>query len=86
MKVFIDILVILLPVPLVLQLHMPKQQRLLVILLLSLGAVIIAAEAVTIRMLYDMYFVTYDVTWAAVPVYVPGVLEADIGLVCVVVT
>lgn len=80
-KTIIDVILILLPIPLVLKMTMRNTQRLALLTLLSLGIVVTAAGGVRIYYVHKMYFVSDDRTWYAYSAYFAGCLEHSVGIV-----
>jgi hypothetical protein len=77
-----DVLVTILPIPIVLQIKMPLQQRMGVMILFSLGFFAIIAGSVRTFYIWDMYFHSYDVSWLCTPLYISSSVEMSLGLVC----
>ena len=76
-----DLLITLLPIPVILRLQMPKRQRVGVVILLSLGLVVTIAGALrTYYLWYDLVD-SYDVTWLSFPLWISATVEIYLGLV-----
>jgi hypothetical protein len=78
---FADVLVTILPIPLVLRLSMPLRQRIGVVILFSLGSFAVAAGCVRTYYIWDMYYRSYDVSWLCTPLYIVTSVEMSVGLV-----
>ena len=76
-----DLLITLLPIPVILKLQMPRRQRIGVVILLSLGLVVTIAGALrTYYLWYDLVD-SYDVTWLSYPLWISATVEIYLGLV-----
>lgn len=76
-----DLLITLLPIPVILRLQMPRRQRIGVIILLSLGLVVTVAGALrTYYLWYDLVD-SYDITWLSFPLWISATVEIYLGLV-----
>ena len=76
-----DLLITILPIPVILRLQMPRRQRIGVVILLSLGLVVTIAGAFrTYYLWYDLVD-TYDITWLSYPLWISATVEVYLGLV-----
>lgn len=75
-----DLLVTLVPLPIVMQLQMPKKQRVAVMVLLSLGFVVTAVGILRTYYIWGFEH-NYDLSWASYPLYVCATIEVDLGIV-----
>ena len=75
-----DLLVVLLPIPTVWNLKLPKRQQAILVILFSAGLLVVIAGAVRT---YWMYRVTetYDRTWMAYPEFISSSVELNVGIV-----
>lgn len=81
-KVFVDITIATLPIPLVLRLKLSRRRKLAVVFLLALGYVVTIAGAV--RTYYSHYILrnTYDETWYNYYAFLAATVENDLAIVC----
>ncbi|KAK1537694.1 hypothetical protein CPAR01_07807 [Colletotrichum paranaense] len=80
--VLTDFAVYILPMPTLFRLRLPIMQRLILIILFSLGTVVVVAG---IMRTYWAHFVereTYDVTWDGFELWIWTALEANLAVVC----
>ncbi|KXH31597.1 hypothetical protein CSAL01_04594 [Colletotrichum salicis] len=80
--VLTDFAVYILPMPTLFKLRLPTMQRLILIVLFSLGTVVVVAG---IMRTYWAHFVekeTYDVTWDGFELWIWTALEANLAVVC----
>ncbi|KAH7078288.1 hypothetical protein FB567DRAFT_131994 [Paraphoma chrysanthemicola] len=70
------------PMPLVMGLKMPLQQRLAVAVLFGLGIVVTIAGVVRTWFIYRSLFGEYDQTWYAYPLWIAAAIETDLGVIC----
>ncbi|KAL0780158.1 hypothetical protein CaCOL14_004642 [Colletotrichum acutatum] len=80
--VLTDFAVYVLPMPTLFRLRLPMMQRLILIILFSLGTVVVVAG---IMRTYWAHFVereTYDVTWDGFELWIWTALEANLAVVC----
>lgn len=78
---FADLLITVLPIPVILRLQMPRRQRIGVIILLSLGFVVTIAGALRTYYLWLDLVESYDVTWLSYPLWISATVEIYLGLV-----
>jgi hypothetical protein len=76
-----DVLVVILPIPLIAGLRLPLRRRIGAIILVSLGFVVCITGA--LRAYYTWYSLihTYDETWNGFGIYVTATIEIDLGVV-----
>ena len=77
-----DLLVTLLPVPIVMRLQMPFRQRLAVVALLCSGILVTIAGALRTYFLWASLIPTYDETWVAYKLWLAALIETDMAVVC----
>jgi len=82
LNVLADAMVWFIPLPLVFRLHLPMRQRLLVMALFALGAVVVAVSTLKSIFLHQTFDHTYDVTWVGWPTWICGALEIALGILC----
>jgi hypothetical protein len=80
-NIFTDFLVTALPMPLIWSLKLPARQRLAVISIFALGAVVNVAGSVRTVYVWKSMVVGYDVTWIGWPVLIAAAVEISLGLV-----
>ncbi|KAF2876943.1 hypothetical protein BDV95DRAFT_601355 [Massariosphaeria phaeospora] len=78
-----DFLCTILPIPLVSGLHMPRRQRIAVIVLFSLGFVVTIAGIIRTWFIYKSLVAEYDQTWYAYPLWIAAAVEIDLGVVSI---
>ncbi|KAL7779575.1 hypothetical protein CFE70_009079 [Pyrenophora teres f. teres 0-1] len=74
-----DLLTTLTPMPLVLRLHMPLNQRLAVAMLFGMGFIVTAAGIVRTWFIYRSLFDEWDQTWFTYPLWIAAAVEIDLG-------
>ncbi|TKA78707.1 hypothetical protein B0A49_02522 [Cryomyces minteri] len=77
-----DLLVTVLPIPIVMQLQMPIRQRIGVIFLLSLGFIVTNAGVVRTYFIWKSLVKSYDETWFAYPLWIAAAVEIDLAVIC----
>ncbi|KAL0255118.1 hypothetical protein SLS55_009647 [Diplodia seriata] len=77
---FIDVIVAMLPIPLVRKLQMPVQQRIGVMVLLSLGLVVVVAGVVRTYYIWKGLIASYDETWYTFPLWIAAAVEINLGV------
>jgi len=80
-NIFTDFLVTALPMPLIWSLKLPARQRLAVISIFALGAVVNVAGSVRTVYVWKSMVVGYDATWIGWPVLIAAAVEISLGLV-----
>jgi hypothetical protein len=78
---FADLLVTMLPMPVVMRLKMPPQQRLAVVSLFSVGLIVTVAGIVRTYFIWKSLLQSYDETWFAYPLWIAAAVEIDLGVV-----
>lgn len=78
---FIDLLVTVLPIPLVRKLQMPLQQRIGVMILLSMGLLVVVAGIVRTYYIWKGLIASYDETWYTFPLWIAAAVEINLGVV-----
>ncbi|CAI7604265.1 unnamed protein product [Penicillium glandicola] len=81
-NIFTDFLVTALPMPLIWSLKLPARQRLAVISIFALGAVVNVAGSVRTVYVWKSMVVGYDATWLGWPVLIAAAVEISLGLIC----
>lgn len=76
-----DLMVALLPIPVIWQLTMPLRRRVGVIVLFGLGFVVIVAGAVRIFFVWEAMLWSHDETWYTYPLWISSIVEVDLGVV-----
>lgn len=82
-KVFFDVLITTLPIPLVARMRLGKKQKYGVLILFSLGYVVTAAGA--LRTYYTYLATTSkldDTTWYQYPAFLAAAVENDLAIIC----
>jgi len=78
----VDLLVTLLPVPLVMKLQMPLKHRIGVCILLSLGFVVTIAGIVRTYFIWKSLMDSWDETWFSYPLWICATIEIDVAVMC----
>lgn len=81
-NIFTDLLVTVVPMPLIWSLKLPKRQRIAVISIFGLGVMVNAAGSIRTLLVYKSQIQSYDETWMTWPMVLVSALEINIGLVC----
>lgn len=76
-----EICVTLLPIPIVINLAMPRKRRAGVIILFALGLAVNIAGGIRIYFVWQAMFSSYDETWYCYPLWIAAVIELHLGLV-----
>lgn len=79
---FTDFVVVLLPIPTVLKLKLPRRQQIIVITLFTAGFVVCIAGCARTYYTFAVSL-TYDQTWAGWSVWLTGAIELYVAVVCV---
>ena len=80
-KLFIDIMITTLPIPLILRLELNSAQKYGVVIALALGYVVCAAGAVRTYYSYIIFWRTTDIVWYEYPAFLALTVENDLGIV-----
>ena len=78
---FADLVVNVLPLPIVSRLNVPVKQRIAATILLSLGTIATAAGVVREVYVYRGLVATHDKTWESLPLWICADVEIYVGLV-----
>ena len=77
-----DILVNILPIPVVYKLNMPYRQRIGIVVLLSLGGIATVMGGVRTFYIWKSLVGSWDEPWYAYPLFIAATLEIDLGIIC----
>ncbi|KAH5690820.1 hypothetical protein HBI23_013520 [Parastagonospora nodorum] len=77
-----DFITTITPMPLVMGLRMPRQQRLAVGFLFGLGIIVTIAGIVRTWYIYRSLFNEWDQTWYSYPLWIAAAVEIDLGVIC----
>ncbi|KAK4979514.1 hypothetical protein LTR28_004249 [Elasticomyces elasticus] len=77
-----DLLVTVLPIPIVMRLQMPLKERLGVVVLLSLGFAVTVAGVVRTYSIWWSLIKSWDETWFAYPLWIAAAVEIDLAVIC----
>lgn len=80
--VITDIIVYLLPMPTLFRLRLPVLQRIVLIILFSLGTGVVVAGIMRTWWTYYVEEMTYDVTWDGFELWIWTALEANLAIIC----
>lgn len=80
-NIFTDIWLVVLPIPILWKLHLPSRQRVILIILMSLGILVCVAGIVRIYYLIETLLQTYDVTWEGYTVWLWTSVEIQLGII-----
>ncbi|KAH7021295.1 uncharacterized protein B0I36DRAFT_225874, partial [Microdochium trichocladiopsis] len=78
----IDLIVYVLPMPTLWVLKLPLTQRISLMALFGLGAVVIVAACMRAYWVWYIEFATYDVTWCGSELWIWAAVEANLGVIC----
>ncbi|OJD11037.1 hypothetical protein ACJ73_09626 [Blastomyces percursus] len=78
----LDLLTMLVPIPITWQLQLPIRQRLAVIAIFCLGAIVVAASCVKTGYIVTAMGESYDEQFDAYPLWIMSIVEIDIGIIC----
>ncbi|KAL2852942.1 hypothetical protein BJY01DRAFT_83161 [Aspergillus pseudoustus] len=81
-NIFTDVLVTILPMPLIWNLKLPTRQRLAVISIFALGIVVDVAGSIRTVYVWKSMIASYDTTWEGWPVLLAATVEINLGLIC----
>lgn len=81
LTIIADFLSVFLPLPVVLALHLPRKQRIIVAILFGAGFVVCIAGIFRTYFLYKLTLNYRDVTWDAFPVWLSTAVELYLGIV-----
>jgi len=81
-KLFIDVMITTLPIPLILRLELNSAQKYGVVVALALGYVVCAAGAVRTYYSYIIFWRTTDIVWYEYPAFLALTVENDLGIIC----
>lgn len=81
-NVVLEFLTMLVPIPIIWQLSLPKRQRLAVIAIFGLGFVVCVAGALKTHYVHTGIGESYDEQWDVYPLWILTIVEADVGLIC----
>jgi hypothetical protein len=80
-KTFIDLWVTTLPLPLVMNTHMIRRQRILVAVLFALGYVVTGAGAARVYYTWKTFFTDGDMSWWQYPTFISSTIENNLAIV-----
>ncbi|KLJ06698.1 hypothetical protein EMPG_17809 [Blastomyces silverae] len=78
----LDLLTMLVPIPIAWQLQLPMRQRLAVIGIFCLGAIVVAASCVKTVYIVTAIGESYDEQFDAYPLWIMSIVEIDLGIIC----
>ncbi|GAB7349510.1 hypothetical protein MBLNU459_g0217t2 [Dothideomycetes sp. NU459] len=77
-----DLMVTLLPIPIIMRLNMPLRQRVGVTVLLCLGILVTVAGIIRTYFIWKSLIATYDETWFSYPLWICAAVEIDLAVLC----
>ncbi|KAF8053912.1 hypothetical protein FPV67DRAFT_1442959 [Lyophyllum atratum] len=80
-NLFTDVWLVALPIPILANLKLPFRQRMILIVLMSLGFVACIAGIVRVYYLHKTLMTTYDVTWEGYNIWLWTAVEVDLGII-----
>ena len=80
-NILVEIIVTMLPVPIIWRLKLDRRERLGVILLLSIGVIVVGISAAKLYYIWLTLIGTYDQTWWTSPLWICVKVELDVGIV-----
>ncbi|KAK2765981.1 hypothetical protein FQN54_007496 [Arachnomyces sp. PD_36] len=81
-NIFTDLLVTVVPMPLIWSLKLPRRQRIAVISVFGLGMMVNVAGTIRTYLVYRSSIESYDETWMNWPMVLTSTLEINLGLIC----
>ncbi|EGE86577.2 integral membrane protein [Blastomyces dermatitidis ATCC 18188] len=78
----LDFLTMLVPIPIGWQLQLPISQRLAVIAIFCVGAIVVAASCVKTGYIVTAMGESYDEQFDAYPLWIMSIVEIDLGIIC----
>jgi hypothetical protein len=82
LNVFIDVVILILPIPTVLKLHIRWLQKLQVLAVFMAGTLVCVSSMIRIAATWTTVRQTYDVTWAGYLVWMWVGIEVHVGIIC----
>lgn len=76
-----DLMITILPVPIIMRLNMPLKQRIGVCILLSLGIIVTVAGILRTYFIWKALISTYDETWYSYQLWICATVEIDLAVV-----
>ncbi|KAL8779319.1 MAG: hypothetical protein Q9213_006999 [Squamulea squamosa] len=83
LTVVLDSVILLLPVPLLMSLHLSTKQKVAVLLLFGMGFIVCIAGIVQVYYVDVALKGSYDETWDGWPLWVASAVQVDVGILCV---
>lgn len=80
--VLTDAIVYILPMPTLYSLQLPAIQRVILMVLFGLGAVVVVAGCMRTYWIYYVEYETYDVTWEGFNLWIWAAVEVNLGVIC----
>ena len=77
-----DVFVYILPMPTLLTLKLPVLQRLVLMILFGMGAIVVFAVCMRIYWVHVVLYQTYDVTWEGYDLWIWTAVEVNLGVIC----
>ncbi|KAM0802195.1 hypothetical protein BDR22DRAFT_140645 [Usnea florida] len=81
--IFLDFLLVLMPLPIVSTLQLSRKQRIAVNTLFALGFFVCIAGIVQAVYVNEALVKSYDETWTGWPLWIASAIEVDLGILCV---
>jgi hypothetical protein len=85
-KTFTELVITTLPIPIVLNLTMHKNQKIAIAILLGVGYLVTVAGIVRTYYTYRVFFTTYDETWMQYPAFLASAVENNLAVVRAILT
>jgi hypothetical protein len=79
---FSDILVTIMPIPLVMRLNLPRRHLIITTCLFGLGFIASIASIIRTYYLWSALYKSYDLSWLSTPLYIACAIELNLGIVC----
>ena len=80
--VFTDSLVFALPLPTLMNLQLPKRQRIALTVVFSIGFIVVVAGCFRIYWMWQVVTETYAVTWDGFDLWIWTAVEVNLGVIC----
>lgn len=82
LNVVTDFMIYALPIPTLVRLSLPWNQRIGLIILFGFGGVIVVAGSFRAYWVHYVLYETYDVTWEGFQIWVWTAVETNVGVIC----
>jgi hypothetical protein len=80
-KTATELMITTIPIPIVMNLTMPRNQKIGIAVLLGVGYLVSVAGIIRMYYTYRVFFTTYDQTWMQYPAFLASAVENDLAVV-----